>query len=188
MLTWQCLCTNRNYSCIADGQKGGCRREAGEPLPPPPKTAIAGPEYFGLTHPDVILQIESLDLEHLCSKYWNGKQVNFLPKTDWLGNELADVKAGTTEPMTSPSPGFSASHVSGYDSSEEVESAAQDRLAYGQVYGISPERKGCGATLLPRAFPAPTGGAARRRRGRISAEELAERNGEEPEEAYAGSR
>lgn len=52
-----------------------CRREAGEPLPPPPKTAIAGPEYFGLTHPDVILQIESLDPEHLCSKYWNGKQV-----------------------------------------------------------------------------------------------------------------
>ena len=47
-----------------------CRREAGEPLPPPPKTAIAGPEYFGLTHPDVILQIESLDPEHLCSKYW----------------------------------------------------------------------------------------------------------------------
>lgn len=52
-----------------------CRREAGEPLPPPPKTAIAGPEYFGLTHPDVILRIESLDPERLCSKYWNGKQV-----------------------------------------------------------------------------------------------------------------
>ena len=64
----------------------------------------------------------------------------------------------------------------------------QDRLTYGQVYGISPERKGSGAYLPPRAFAAPTGGAARRRRGRISAEELAERNGEEPEEAYAGSR
>ena len=64
----------------------------------------------------------------------------------------------------------------------------QDRLTYGQVYGISPERKGSGAYLLPRTFAAPTGGAARRRRGRISAEELAERNGEEPEEAYAGSR
>ena len=64
----------------------------------------------------------------------------------------------------------------------------QDRLTYGQVYGISPERKGAGSCLPPRAFPAPTGGAARRRRGRISAAELAERNGEEPEEAYAGSR
>ncbi len=64
----------------------------------------------------------------------------------------------------------------------------QDRLTYGQVYGISPERKGSGSCLPPRAFPAPTGGAARRRRGRISAAELAERNGEEPEEAYAGSR
>ena len=53
-----------------------CRRQAGEPLPPPPKTAIAGPEYFGLTHPDVIFQIESLDPDHLCSKYWNGKQVS----------------------------------------------------------------------------------------------------------------
>lgn len=51
------------------------RRQAGEPLPPPPKTAIAGPEYFGLTHPDVILRIESLDPEHLCYIYWNGKQV-----------------------------------------------------------------------------------------------------------------
>ena len=29
------------------------RREAGEDLPPPPKTAIAGPEYFGLNQPEV---------------------------------------------------------------------------------------------------------------------------------------
>lgn len=64
----------------------------------------------------------------------------------------------------------------------------QDRLAYGQVYGISPERKGSGVYLPLRSFPALTGGATRRRRGRISAAELAERNGEEPEEAYAGSR
>jgi len=67
-------------------------------------------------------------------------------------------------------------------------SCPQDRLTYGQVYGISPERKSSGSCLLPRAFAAPTGGAARRRRGRVSAAELAERNGEEPEEAYAGSR
>ena len=29
------------------------RRKAGEDLPPAPKTAIAGPEYFGLCQPDV---------------------------------------------------------------------------------------------------------------------------------------
>lgn len=29
------------------------RRRAGENLPPPPKTAIAGPEYFGLNQPEV---------------------------------------------------------------------------------------------------------------------------------------
>lgn len=29
------------------------RRNAGENLPPPPKTAIAGPEYFGLNQPEV---------------------------------------------------------------------------------------------------------------------------------------
>ena len=29
------------------------RRRAGEALPPPPKTAIAGPEYFGLNQPEV---------------------------------------------------------------------------------------------------------------------------------------
>ena len=69
-----------------------------------------------------------------------------------------------------------------------MHSSLQDRLTYGQVYGISPERKSSGSCLLPRTFAAPTGGAARRRRGRVSAAELAERNGEEPEEAYAGSR
>lgn len=104
---------------IADGQKGVCRREAGEPLPPPPKTAIAGPEYFGLTHPDVILQIESLDPEHLCSKYWNGKQVSFLSKIDWLGIVLVDIKAGTIEPMTSSCPDTSSSPVLDMDSFEE---------------------------------------------------------------------
>ena len=30
------------------------RRAAGEDLPPPPKTAIAGPEYFGLNQPEVL--------------------------------------------------------------------------------------------------------------------------------------
>ncbi|KAG2440637.1 hypothetical protein HYH02_010216 [Chlamydomonas schloesseri] len=49
------------------------RRAAGEPLPPPPKTAIAGPEYFGLNQPDICAAIESLDPEHQCAVYWDGK-------------------------------------------------------------------------------------------------------------------
>lgn len=31
------------------------RRKAGENLPPPPKTAIAGPEYFGFNQPEASL-------------------------------------------------------------------------------------------------------------------------------------
>ncbi len=31
------------------------RRKAGEKLPPPPKTAIAGPEFFGFNQPEVCL-------------------------------------------------------------------------------------------------------------------------------------
>lgn len=54
------------------------RRSAGEDLPPPPKTAIAGPEYFGLTHPELLEQIEALDPEGLCTGYWAGKEVHFL--------------------------------------------------------------------------------------------------------------
>jgi len=38
------------------------RRKAGENLPPPPKTAIAGPEYFGLNQPEVHRQTLSLSL------------------------------------------------------------------------------------------------------------------------------
>lgn len=37
------------------------RRANGENLEPPPKTAIAGPEYFGLNHADVVEAIEGLD-------------------------------------------------------------------------------------------------------------------------------
>ena len=50
------------------------RREEGEDLPPPPKTAIAGPEYFGLNAPDVVAAIEALDPEHKCTDYWAGKE------------------------------------------------------------------------------------------------------------------
>lgn len=49
------------------------RRRAGEDLPPPPKTAIAGPEYFGLNQPEIEEQIESLDPDLLCDLYWVGK-------------------------------------------------------------------------------------------------------------------
>ena len=31
-----------------------------------PLTAIPGPEYFGLNHPDIVEQIEALDPGHLC--------------------------------------------------------------------------------------------------------------------------
>jgi hypothetical protein len=51
------------------------RRALGEDIPPPPKTAIAGPEYFGLTHPAIVEQLESLDPERTCTAYWAGKQV-----------------------------------------------------------------------------------------------------------------
>ncbi len=50
-----------------------CRRRAGEDLPPPPKTAIAGPEYFGLIHPGIVAQIEQLDPDQSCAIYWEGK-------------------------------------------------------------------------------------------------------------------
>ncbi len=43
------------------------RRKAGENLPPPPKTAIAGPEYFGLNQPEVHRQTPSLFLSFLPS-------------------------------------------------------------------------------------------------------------------------
>lgn len=42
----------------------------GENLPPPPKTAIAGPEYFGLVQTDIVEAIENLDPEHACDLYW----------------------------------------------------------------------------------------------------------------------
>eukprot|EP00210_Caulerpa_lentillifera_P002734 g2613.t1 len=50
------------------------RRRAGENLPPPPKTAIAGPEYFGLVQEDSVSKIEALDPERRCAMYWAGKK------------------------------------------------------------------------------------------------------------------
>ena len=50
------------------------RIAAGEDLPPPPKTAIAGPEYFGFCQPEIADAIEGLDPEHRCALYWAGKE------------------------------------------------------------------------------------------------------------------
>ncbi|GMH41344.1 hypothetical protein BSKO_09254 [Bryopsis sp. KO-2023] len=50
------------------------RIKLGENLPPPPKTAIAGPEYFGLIQADIVERIETLDPEQLCETYWCGKE------------------------------------------------------------------------------------------------------------------
>lgn len=50
------------------------RRKQGEDLPPPPKTAIAGPEYFGLNQYNIVDEIEALDPDHMCTEYWAGKE------------------------------------------------------------------------------------------------------------------
>lgn len=49
------------------------RRSQGERLPPPPKTAIAGTEYFGLIQEDILQKIEALDVDKMCDLYWAGK-------------------------------------------------------------------------------------------------------------------
>lgn len=46
------------------------RRREGQDLPPPPKTAIAGPEYFGMNQHEVVEAIEALDPEHKHQQYW----------------------------------------------------------------------------------------------------------------------
>ena len=75
--------------------------------------------------------------------------------------------------------------------------ALQDRLAYGQVYGVAPERKGPNGSVAPqqqqqsqgRGFAAPTGGGPRRRRSRADAGEGVGGGGSQPDEdAYVGSR
>jgi hypothetical protein len=50
------------------------RRAAGEDLPPPPKTAIPGPEYFGLYQAEAVRGIEALDPSRQCLEYWRGKE------------------------------------------------------------------------------------------------------------------
>ena len=50
------------------------RRGKGEDLPPPPKTAIAGTEYFGFGNEGICGQIEVLDADKACTTYWEGKE------------------------------------------------------------------------------------------------------------------
>lgn len=48
------------------------RRKAGEKLPPPPKTAIAGPEYFGFNQAEVT----HLPLLHCKEEHCHNPQLN----------------------------------------------------------------------------------------------------------------
>ena len=73
------------------------KRAAGEDLPPPPRTAIAGPEYFGFNQPDIVVAVESLDPEQSCYEYWAGKAVR------------QQAAAGLPVPVSQPKPRRSAS-------------------------------------------------------------------------------
>ena len=68
------LCVTSSLRRLVKCESRSGRRRAGEGLPPPPKTALAGPEYFGLIHPDTIAKIETLDPDQSCTTYWEGKQ------------------------------------------------------------------------------------------------------------------
>jgi len=50
------------------------RRARGEDLPPPPKTAIAGTEYFGFGNAGICGEVERLDVDRACVSYWEGKE------------------------------------------------------------------------------------------------------------------
>jgi hypothetical protein len=76
------------------------RREEGEDLPPPPKTAIAGPEYFGLNAPDVVAAIEALDPEHKCTDYWAGKEA----REEMANNPEAACARATAAGAAAPKP------------------------------------------------------------------------------------
>jgi hypothetical protein len=56
------------------GAETEARRAAGEVLPPPPKTVIAGPEFFGFNRPTIADAIEALDPDRRCAEYWDGKE------------------------------------------------------------------------------------------------------------------
>jgi len=77
------------------------RRKAGEDLPPPPKTAIAGPEYFGLNQPNITFAIEALDPEHECLQYWSGKEERMLAAAG-LPSTTASGNGGAPRPPRAP--------------------------------------------------------------------------------------
>jgi hypothetical protein len=62
--SWRCLAILSVWNAVKVLKRINAeieaRRAAGEDLPPPPKTAIAGPEYFGLNQLEVIILISCL--------------------------------------------------------------------------------------------------------------------------------
>jgi hypothetical protein len=126
------------------------RRAAGEALPPPPKTAIAGPEYFGLTHPAILPQLEALDVDRICVDYWAGKQARscrcasahiLLTVTDILSDTHQKRPLVAADELDwAPALRHSA---------HGLLCSAQDREAYGLVHGTerSPSAKVSAAAL-----------------------------------------
>ena len=79
------------------------RIAAGEDLPPPPKTAIAGPEYFGFCQPEIADAIEALDPERRCALYWAGKEERIaamagLPPPSYANGEGPSAAAAPRAP------------------------------------------------------------------------------------------
>ncbi|GIL69083.1 hypothetical protein Vretimale_17338 [Volvox reticuliferus] len=146
------------------------RRAAGEDLPPPPKTAIAGPEYFGLNQPEICAAIEALDVERKCSTYWGGKM-----------DREAVRNGGQPAPSRGPSGGGGRG--------PSVGSA-----------GVAPAGGGAGAASArpPRGASrsAANGGGGcgkGRRNGRRADDDDGDEDGgnegeDDPEETYAGNR
>ncbi|GLI62832.1 hypothetical protein VaNZ11_005394 [Volvox africanus] len=145
------------------------RRAAGEDLPPPPKTAIAGPEYFGLNQPEICAAIEALDVERKCSTYWEGKM-----------DREAVRKGGQPAPSRGPSGGGARGASGG---SAGVASA-------GAAAGAATARPPRGA---PRSATSGGGGVKGRRSGRRADDDDGDEGGgnegeDDPEETYAGNR
>ena len=52
----------------------------------PSKTQVAGPEYFGLNDPEIVAQIEELDVNKVCDRYWNEKERILVAREEYLKN------------------------------------------------------------------------------------------------------
>jgi len=89
------------------------RIKEGEDLPPPPKTAIAGPEYFGLNQPDVIKQIEEQDPERRMQLYWAGK----MDREEYIASGFVqEMRADKIKPPKAPKSYASGSRRTNYAS------------------------------------------------------------------------